>query len=371
MRLVNKYQNPGQRFSEHVESGKGRQSCNDIKYYDGLSFCVRGKYHHEKNFNRLPEKFKTRIRPEVWELSKQPAGISVCFTTNSPEISVKWTLADGRVNKTNRNTDPVRLDLYCLNLNEWQFVNSLESTARYNSSVLISEMDSTYKQFVLYLPQNTGLESVQIGVEKTSSIFSSNMSQTDKIKKPIVFYGTSITQGIRVSRPGMVYPSLISRKLGVEAINLGFSGNGLFESSVGEALCEIDAALFVVDCTPNADPETIRKNALNLIIQLRTCRPSTPILLIESIVREFANFKKNATTPFSGMKFIEEQNKALREVYDSAVKMGIAKIEYLESNGLTGDDHDGTVDGIHPSDLGQYRIAENIIQRINQIPGVR
>ena len=58
-----------------------------------------------------------------------------------------------------------------------------------------------------------------------------------RTNKPIVFYGTSITQGASASRPGMAYPAIISRKLNVETMNFGFSGNGRFEESVGKALC--------------------------------------------------------------------------------------------------------------------------------------
>ena len=66
--------------------------------------------------------------------------------------------------------------------------------------------------------------------------------------RPVVFYGTSITQGASAMRPGMGYPAIISRHLNIETINLGFSGNGKMEKELAEALSEIDASCYVIDC---------------------------------------------------------------------------------------------------------------------------
>jgi hypothetical protein len=72
------------------------------------------------------------------------------------------------------------------------------------------------------------IENIEIGIKKGFEI--SKSADDYKIKKPIVFYGTSITQGGSASRPGLAYPSIISRDINVETINLGFSGNGKFEN---------------------------------------------------------------------------------------------------------------------------------------------
>nr|WP_241558061.1 SGNH/GDSL hydrolase family protein [Maribellus luteus] len=110
----------------------------------------------------------------------------------------------------------------------------------------------------------------------------------------------------------MAYPSILSRRHNVETINLGFSGNGKFEEAVGQALCEIDAALFVLDCTPNSSPEVIQNNALKLIQQIKKCRPHTPILMVESIMRERSYLRVKGT---GSIKHIIDQNKALMDTY--------------------------------------------------------
>jgi hypothetical protein len=337
-----------------------------LKYYEASDFEIKGRYHHENGYNRLPVKFEKTVRPVIWSLSRNTAGINIRFSTNSPTIAAKWTLLKNSYSGNMSKIASCGLDLYCLINGNWQYVNSAIPTGLTNESLLISDMDTTLKTFLINLPLYDGVETIQIGIDEKYAISGPTMN-IDKSIKPIVFYGTSITQGGSASRPGMAFPSIIYRKLKIETINLGFSGNGRFEESVGQALCEIDAALFVIDCTPNSAPDTIRKNALKLIMQIRKCNPKTPVLLVESIIREYSYFKKTDEFTFGGLSYIQAQNRELRKSYDNALKSGITDIYYLESSDLIGSDHEGTVDGTHLSDLGQYRIAEKIEAEIIRI----
>lgn len=352
----------------NIKSAKNqiKNPLNDIQYLNGLSLRVTGKYHQEKNFNRLPAKYENIVRPAVWKLSKNSSGISIRFTTNSPVIAARWTLTKypKRANMAQIGTSG--LDLYCLVDGKWEYVNSGIPSGLDNERTLISDMDTSYKEFLLNLPLYDGIENIEIGINPDFSI-SAPKNSFYKINKPIVFYGTSITQGGSASRPGMAYPSIISRKLFVETINLGFSGNGKFESSVGQALCEIDASLFVIDCTPNSSPDVIKNNAFKLLQQIRKCKPNTPILLVESIIREYAYFKQSDETTFGSRKYILAQNNELKKSFNKAKIMGIGETYYLESDGLIGYDHEGTIDGTHLTDLGFYRIADKIETKIIEI----
>jgi lysophospholipase L1-like esterase len=340
-----------------------------IQYYNGLKFNINGKFNIEDNFSRLPSKYETVVRPAVWNLSKNSSGISIRFKTNSPDISVKWELSNYREHSNMSRICASGLDLYCLVGEKWQYVRSGIPTDFKTEQLLISEMDTTTKEFILNLPLYDGIENIEIGIVKGFEI---SKSEDDyKIKRPIVFYGTSITQGGSASRPGLAYPSIISRDLNVETINLGFSGNGKFEKSVGLALCEIDAEIYVIDCVPNSSPEVIKKNAYNLIKQIRKARPKTPILLVESIIREYSYFQKTDETIFGGLKYIQSQNNELKNAYNKLIEEGIENVFYLSSEGLIGFDHEGTIDGTHLNDLGMTRIANKIGNKINEILEVK
>lgn len=349
-----------------VAKDSDNQEQKEIQYVDGFSLKIVGKYHREKNYNRLPAKFEKIVSPVVWNLSKNSSGISIRFTTNSPVINAKWTLTKypRRANMAQIGTSG--LDLYCMVDGKWQYVNSGIPSGLDNERILITDMDTSYKEFLLNLPLYDGVENIEIGINPDFYI-SAPKNSFYKINKPIVFYGTSITQGGSASRPGMAYPSIISRKLFVETVNLGFSGNGKFESSVGQALCEIDASLFVIDCTPNSHPDVIKNNTAKLLQQIRDCRPDTPILLVESIIREYSYFKQADESTFGSRKYISVQNNELKKSFNKAKSMGIEEIYYLESDGLIGYDHEGTIDGTHLTDLGFYRFADKIETKIIEI----
>lgn len=332
-------------------------------FVDGLDLTILGKGHDEEHYGRLPEKYKEIVRSPVWSLSRHSAGVKLMFRSNSPEIVARWEVMSYSDKTNMTQIGASGLDLYCRVNGRWQYVNSGVPTGHKNEKSLITDMDTTYKEFMLHLPLYDGLRSIEIGVMRGYEIESSQQMS----EFPIVVYGTSITQGASASRPGMAYPSIISRNMDVEFINLGFSGNGRFESSVGQFLCEIESQLLVLDCTPNSSPDVIRANALNLIKQFRSCQPSTPILMVESIVREYSHFRTQNPQKFGTKAYLQTQNRALATAFEAAKAAGISEIYYLESDGLIGDDHEGTVDGTHLTDLGMMRIAHAIQQKIEAI----
>ncbi len=351
--------------STKIKRVRYKPSSPEIEYIDGLSLAVLGKCHSEENYSRLPDKYKNVVRPVVWNLSQHSAGINIRFKTNSPEIWVKWELMGFSPKANMTAIGASGLDLYCRKDDKWQYVNSGIPKQIKNEALLISDMETSSKEFMINLPLYEGVKKIEIGVVQGYEILKSDDLQEEDL--PIVFYGTSITQGASASRPGMAYPSIISRNLGVETINLGFSGNGKFEKSVGEVLCDFDSKLLVLDCTPNSSPEVINENALDLILQFRSCHPNVPILLVESIIREYSHFKITDSTVFGSRQYINRQNQALKEAYYKAREMGVEQLYYLEADNLIGHDHEATVDGTHLSDLGMMRIAEAVQNKIEAI----
>ena len=55
-----------------------------------------------------------------------------------------------------------------------------------------------------------------------------------KMKKPVIFYGSSITHGAAASTPGYTYENLIAQKYNMTYVNLGFAGNAKAE----DAMCD-------------------------------------------------------------------------------------------------------------------------------------
>lgn len=164
----------------------------------------------------------------------------------------------------------------------------------------------------------------------------------------------------------MTYPALIQRSFNKEVINLGFSGNGRFEKEIANYFMTAEPSLIILDCTPNSPADTIRKNLPELIEFIRSKNNNVPIVFIESIIRSFAYFKKDDKTIFGTMSFINEQNKALNDVYlDKAKKY--KQLYYVSSEDLIGNDHEATIDGTHLNDLGHFRTYEQLKRELGKI----
>ena len=331
----------------------------NFKYTDARSFEILGQLPGIINYGRLPESAHAKVRGEVWISSRQSSGISIKFTTNSPVIKVKWNLMIGHSLGHMAALGVRGVDLYCHINKKWQYVESNSGSSMKNDETIAEGMDTTLKEFMLNLPLYEGILKLEIGIPEQFSI-NKPVKKTNE-EQPILIYGTSITQGASASRPGMAYSSLLARSLNKNVINLGFSSNGIFEKALVEFILSAKPSVIVLDCVPNSSPEEIKKNLPELMAAIRSQDKKTPVLLIESIIREDSYFNK------ANMKYILEQNATLKLVYNELKSKGIRHLYYLSSKKLLGNDHEGTVDGTHPNDLGHYRLFIEIKKKLKKI----
>jgi hypothetical protein len=214
------------------------------------------------------------------------------------------------------------------------------------------------REYMLYLPLYNGVTSLEIGVPKGTAVHPGPPRAAGR--KPIVFYGTSITQGASASRPGMAHPAILGRVLDRPVVNLGFSGNGRMELNVTEFIAELDPAVFVLDCLPNMTAKDVEERTEPCVKLLRSKHPSTPILLVED-----RNYPDGFLIP-SRRERNETSHTALRAVYDR-LQNTKTHLHYLKADDLLGDDGEATTDGSHPSDLGfvrQAQVFEKALRRI-------
>ena len=197
---------------------------------------------------------------------------------------------------------------------------------------------------------------MEIGIESGSTI---TKPETDK-KLPIVFYGTSILQGGCASRPGMVFTSIISRKLNVDCINFGFSGNGRMDPPMAELISGIKASYYVIDCLPNMTAKQVTDSVVPLAKAIRAKNPKTPIVFVENVEYTRAKFQASL------LNSMNEKNQALKTEFDKLVKGGMKDLIYISAEGSIGTDNEGTVDGTHLTDLGFLRYADYLIEKFKE-----
>jgi hypothetical protein len=213
---------------------------------------------------------------------------------------------------------------------------------------------------MLYLPLYNGVTSVEVGVAKNAKLYAASKRAADR-QKPIVFYGTSITQGGCASRPGMVHTSILGRRFDRPAINLGFSGNGRMETEVVDFIAEIDASVFVFDCLPNISAQDVLARTQVCVEIIRKKHPNTPILLVED-----RSYSDSFLIDSKRQRNLSSR-KALLKMYEELKAEGDKNLHYLAGEKLLGDDNEGTVDSSHPTDLGFMRQADAMAEVLKDL----
>tara|TARA_B110000881_G_scaffold175118_1_gene159756 strand:- start:6 stop:1103 length:1098 start_codon:yes stop_codon:yes gene_type:complete len=337
------------------------QISKNIIYYGKDFFRLEGTVIpdslKENRYDRLPFSYKNIVRDSLWELSKASAGMSIRFFSNSKSISVKWTLLNDFKMNHMAETGIKGVDLYFKNKDNWQYLNTGRPEGIKNESSLIDNMSTEMREFKIFLPLYDGISNIEVGIDSKSII----EKPVRNGNKPIIFYGTSITQGGCASRPGMAHTNIISRKLNIDCINFGFSGNGRMEQSIAKLISDLDPLFYVIECMPNMiNAENITNKTIPLVNTIRDKNPETPIILVENFISEPSVLDKK------GKEWIEKMNRALKNEYEKMIENGYNNLFYVNSKNATGNDHEATVDGVHFTDLGFLRYADFLIDRFDE-----
>lgn len=322
-----------------------------LTWHDPETWGVEGRLWEEQPrerwYDRLPASAQGKVTKPVWDLSRHSAGMAVRFRTDSPVIQVRYTLSKNSLAMPHMPaTGASGVDLYAKDpQGKWKWVAVTKPSSQQVSSTLVKDIPAEAREWMMYLPLFNGIETLQIGVAEGASF----EGLPPRKERQVIFYGTSITHGACASRPGMTHVSILGRRLDSPVVNLGFSGNGKMDASVGEYLAQTDPAVFVIDCLPNMSPAEVTARTIPLVKQLRAARPQTPILLVES---------RRNTESWIDPKLQElhtNKHSALKAEFEKLKAEGIENLHYLKGDDLLGDDADGATDGSHPNDLGFFR----------------
>jgi len=300
-------------------------------------------------YDRFPAVAEGKVPAPVWDLSRDSAGMAVRFKSNASHIKVRYTLFRDRMALPHMPATGVSgVDLYAKDKKgKWRWVGVSRPEKKEGTGDLSGAIPAEPREWMLYFPLFNGIEKLEIGVNEGAAF-----EGLTPRPKPLVFYGTSITHGASASRPGMVHTAILGRKLDRPVMNLGFSGNGKMDASVGELMTRLDPALYIIDCNPNMTAPLIRERCIPLVKQLRAARPHTPVVLVEDRRNTNSWIRPERSQHHS------DNHAALKEAFASLQKEGMTRLFYIPGDYLLGHDADGATDGSHPNDLGFMRQAE-------------
>ena len=210
------------------------------------------------------------------------------------------------------------------------------------------------RNYILYFPLYNDLRSLTISLDEGAKV---DKGRAHRDILPILYYGSSITQGGCAGRPDTCYEGWIYKKNNIDYINLGFSGNGKAEDTMVDYLAAIDCSLFVCDYDHNASTvEYLNDTHYRLYERYRKVRPDTPILFISK--PDIQNDPKG-----------EERLRVIRKTYLKAKRQGDNNVYFLSGKRFYGKENswDYAIEGCHPTDRGFARMAQLIYKKMVEI----
>lgn len=338
-----------------------------MKWYSPFSapFVMEGLpfFEQDRIYRRLPVNLVHPLPNDVELLTTNTAGVQIRFKAYTKAIAIRIKLHGAHYMHHMAPVGEMGADLYLSKEGEPRFHSSTsfnEQKDYIESALLDLEHENTYNA-VINLPLYQGVYEVQLGFDESTQLMP---PEQRKRQGRAVFYGTSITQGGCANRPGMAYTNILSRKMDVECINLGFSGSGKGEPEVAHAIAMIENPRILVldyDCNcPTA--QQLEKTMYDFIKIYRESHNNVPILVVSKL-----RYAAELIDERSAADRIERRTAQVNALEKLAGE-GYKDIYFQDGAELLGEDFEVcTVDGIHPTDLGFYRIAEVLLPVVENI----
>lgn len=332
-----------------------------IRYYDvpNEKFSLYGVYYDTEasRFVRMDNETATSVSEGVKFLNAHTAGGRLRFSTNSEFFSISVTYdnleimshmaieGQGGFILVEENDDGTTGFFKILPPQFGQGKGFSLSTELPKGRI---------RNYILWFPLYNGVNSLKIGLSEGAEV---GQGRKYADIKPILYYGSSITQGGCASRPDDAYQALISKWSNVDFINLGFSGNAKAEDEMTDYLASLDCSVFVCDYDHNAPTAQFLKDThFRLYERYRAVKKDVPILFISS--------------PGGHSKEQEDvRYEIIRQTYLKAKRSGDKNVYLLDGRKFFAfkDGANCTVDGCHPNDHGFYIMAKAIYKKLCEI----
>jgi hypothetical protein len=298
---------------------------------------------------RLPSRLKDQFRPPVWDLAQEPSGGRIRFRTDSTTVGLIAQNPHFSNMHHMASVGENGFDLYV----DGAYVGSAwpDATGKMNKEWRVGR-ERKLRDITLYLPLYKAVAIQEVSLDSQARI---EPARPYAIAKPIVYYGSSITQGGCASNPGGSCQAILERKLNADFVNLGFSGNGLGEPALAQTICELDPCCVVLDFWGNPSPDQYAAALPGFVAILRAKWPRLPILVTSPFyfpAEEDGSdvARQQAAKRHTAREFVQQR----RKVGDRHIWF-VDGLKMLDRNQTI-----GLVDGVHCNSLGFYFNAKGL-----------
>lgn len=312
-----------------------------------LRVCGIPFFEENKKLARLPDELIEKL-PHLHHLGRRCSGGLVAFKTNSRNFTVKVTL----------KTLSVDVGMSIYSCQSAQVMVGERENARhrgvvnppnYETKVFKGTFDKSaeLEQVSIYFPRNEQLENIEITVDDDAIV---TEPTPYKYSKPVVFYGSSITEAGCSCNSTNAYNAILSRWLDFECYNLGFSGNARGELCMADYINTIDMGVFVYDYDHNAPTvEHLANTHKPFFDRIRSVHPNIPIIMMTRPLECYLDAHK-------------QRRDIVKATYDAAVAAGDQNVYFIDGETFYGETDRNlcSFDDCHPNDLGFFRMASLI-----------
>ena len=208
------------------------------------------------------------------------------------------------------------------------------------------------EDITIYLPRNPRTLNIEIEFEDSATV---EAPTPYKYETPIVYYGSSITEGGCATLPTNAYTAKVARHLNADHINLGFSGNAKGELCMADFINTLPMSIFVLDYDHNAPSvEHLAETHEPFFLRIREAHPDLPIVMMTR--------PGDAENPVPRMEVV-------KKTYENALARGDKNVYFI--NGRTFFPQEDraffTIDNVHPNDLGFDHMAAAVEPVLREI----
>lgn len=329
----------------------------EVKWHDVRKspFSLYGFYRPETEpfFRRLPADVAEKTSAAVDGLSRESAGGRVRFSTDSPYIAIRAKFkVVGRASHLTLISS-AGFDLYIDSELGGRYVREFrmpyDMTDYYEQIIPLDK--GKMRSFTINFPVHSVVESLEVGLAPDASV---KEASPYRDIAPIVIYGSSIVHGTAATRPGMIYPSILSRELNADVINMGFSGNAKGEPVLAEYLADQPMSVFVCDYDHNAPTvEHLEATHHRFYEIIREKNPDLPYIMIT---------RPNYYTALRNSDDVMARRDVVMRSYLNAREKGDKNVYFIDGTSFMTAPHqyDMVVDNVHPGDAGFIRMADSV-----------
>ena len=299
-----------------------------------------------KQLRRLTDDVCAAV-PSLERFGLRTPGARLCFRTNAVNFTVRMTL----------KTVSVDSGISAFGSNSVAVMIGERKTARFAGVVcpdgcdtLVAEKSFTksadMQDVTIWFPRNHPLENLEVSFPDDAVV----EAPTPYAYGPVLYYGSSITEGGCAGCVFNAYNAIISRHLDLDYYNFGFSGSAKGELPIADYINSIPIEALIYDYDHNA-PDAAHLEATHKAFfdRIRAAHPELPILMMTMPRATYTEGNK-------------ERRAVIRKTYEEAKAAGDQNVWFIDGETFAGDaDRELCfVDTIHPNDLGFYRMAQHI-----------